>query len=70
MEKRFLKRLYDSINYSLNNLYVNNDDNKMSNNKQSMIKIVKWFNHEVWKYCCGKWFDRRNEEFCFKCGNK
>ena len=42
----------------------------MSNNKQNMIKIVKWFNHEVWKYCCGKWFDRRNEEFCFKCGNK
>ena len=34
MEKRFFKRLHDSVNYSLNNLYVNNDDNKMSNNKQ------------------------------------
>lgn len=34
MEKRFFKRLHDSINNSLNNLYVNNDDNKMSNNKQ------------------------------------
>lgn len=36
MEKRFFERLYDSINYSLNYLYVNNDNNKMSNNKQSM----------------------------------
>jgi hypothetical protein len=34
MEKRFFKRLYDSVNYSLNNLYVNNDNNTMSNNKQ------------------------------------
>lgn len=34
MEKRFFKRIYDSINCSLNNLYVNNDDNKMSNNKE------------------------------------
>ena len=36
MEKRFFKRLYGSVNYSLNNLYVNNDNNTMSNNKQSM----------------------------------
>jgi bisphosphoglycerate-dependent phosphoglycerate mutase len=35
MEKGVFERLYDSINYSLNNLYVNNDDNKMSNDKQS-----------------------------------
>ena len=34
MEKRFFKRLYGSVNYSLNNLYVNNDNNTMSNDKQ------------------------------------
>lgn len=38
MEKRFFKRLYDSVNYSLNNLYVNNDNNKMTNNKQSSVE--------------------------------
>ncbi len=27
MEKRFFERLYDSINHSLNYLYVNNDNN-------------------------------------------
>ena len=37
MEKRFFERIYDRINYILNYLYVNNDDNKMSNNKQSKV---------------------------------
>lgn len=35
-----------------------------------MIKRIKEFNHEIWKYCCGKWFDRRNEEYCRVCGKK
>lgn len=35
-----------------------------------MNKIIKLFNHEVWKFCCNSWFDRRNEEYCPKCGKK
>ena len=53
MEKRFFKRLHDSVNYSLNNLYVNNDDNKMNNNKQSS---VEWLIEKLGKY---------NEEMIF-----
>lgn len=34
-----------------------------------MKKIIKNFNHEVWKYCCNIWFDRRNEEYCPICKN-
>ena len=40
MEKRFFKRLYGSVNYSLNNLYVNNDNNTMSNDKQTTHTCV------------------------------
>jgi hypothetical protein len=40
MEKRFFERIYDSINYSVNYLYVNNDNNTMINNKQT---AVEWF---------------------------
>jgi hypothetical protein len=43
MEKGVFERLYDSINYSLNNLYVNNDDNKMSNDKQSSVKDLAYW---------------------------
>jgi hypothetical protein len=25
---------------------------------------------ELWKLCCNSWFDRRNEEYCPKCGKK
>jgi rRNA maturation endonuclease Nob1 len=39
-------------------------------NKLKMIKKIKEFNHELWKYCCGKWFDRRNDEYCSVCGKK
>lgn len=53
MEKRFFKRLHDSVNYSLNNLYVNNDDNKMNNNKQSSLE---WLIEKLGKY---------NEEMIF-----
>jgi len=40
MENGVFERIYDSINYSLNNLYVNNDNKKMSNNKKSMKKLL------------------------------
>ena len=35
-----------------------------------MIRTIKIYNHEIWKFCCGKWFDRRNEECCPRCGGK
>jgi hypothetical protein len=42
MEKRFFERIYDSINYSVNYLYVNNDNNTMINNKQTAVEwLVK-----------------------------
>ena len=27
-------------------------------------------NLEIWKFCCNSLFDRRNEEYCPKCGKK
>lgn len=54
-------------------------NNPVTRGSTALVKIskltsaqtsVKWFNHEVWEYCCGIWFDKRNEEFCPKCGNK
>ena len=38
--------------------------------KIKMKKLLLVFNHEVWKFCCGKWFDRRNEDHCPSCGKK
>ena len=35
-----------------------------------MNRLIKLFNHEIWKLCCGMWFDRRNEEYCPKCHKK
>lgn len=32
---------------------------------EKMINKIK--NHEIWKYCCGTWFDERNHDFCPKC---
>ena len=33
-----------------------------------MVKAIKNLNHEIWKFCCGKWFDRRNDDYCPICG--
>lgn len=35
-----------------------------------MKKLIKNFNHEIWTYCCNKWFDKRDEDFCPICKNK
>lgn len=32
--------------------------------------INNLMNHEIWKFCCNSWFDRRNEYYCPKCGKK
>ena len=37
---------------------------------EKLIKLLKLENHEMWKQCCGAWFDKRNDEFCPKCKNK
>jgi hypothetical protein len=35
---------------------------------EQIIKKIK--NHEIWKFCCGNWFDKRNDEFCPNCKKK
>lgn len=35
-----------------------------------MKKLIKQLNHEIRKYCCNTWFDRRNDEYCSICGKK
>lgn len=60
MEKRFFKRLHDSVNYSLNNLYVNNDDNEMSNNKQSIPNQGYYFCTLITGEFFSLYYDGRN----------
>ena len=60
MEKGFFERLYDSINYSLNNLYVNNNNNKMTNNKQSIPEQGYYFCTLITGEFFTLWFDGIN----------
>lgn len=35
-----------------------------------MKKLIKKFNHEIWEFCCNKWFDKRSSIHCPVCGKK